>query len=134
KKDGTEIIVHVTARIVRLDDGTRCFEGVAEDITERRALEAQLRQAQKMEAVGRLARGVAHDFNNVLAAIIGCSDLIALRLKPTDLWFEETKEIRKAAERGAALTRQLLTFSRKQMLEAQLVDLNVLVVQSHSMM
>ena len=134
KKDGTPIIVHLTARLVDFEDGVSCFEGVAEDITERRALEAQLRQAQKMEAVGRLARGVAHDFNNVLAAIIGCSDLIALRLKPTDPWFEETQEIRKAAERGAALTRQLLTFSRKQMLEAQLVDLNVLVAQSYSMM
>ena len=134
KKDGTSIIVHLTARLVDFEDGVSCFEGVAEDITERRALEAQLRQAQKMEAVGRLARGVAHDFNNVLAAIIGCSDLIALRLKPEDLWFEETQEIRKAAERGAALTRQLLTFSRKQMLDAQLVDLNVLVAQCHSMM
>src|SRR4029079_5048701 len=80
KKDGTEIIVHVTARIVRLDDGTRCFEGIVEDITERRALEEQVRQAQKMEAVGRLARGVAHDFNNVLAAILGCSDLLTMRL------------------------------------------------------
>src|SRR5215212_6967375 len=134
KKDGTPIIVHLTARLVDFEDGVSCFEGVAEDITERRALEAQLRQAQKMEAVGRLARGVAHDFNNVLAAIIGCSDLIALRLTPTDPWFEETQEIRKAAERGAALTRQLLTFSRKQMLEAQLVDVNVLVAQSHGMM
>jgi PAS domain S-box-containing protein len=134
KKDGTPIIVHLSARVVDFEDGVSCFEGVAEDITEKRALEAQLRQAQKMEAVGRLARGVAHDFNNVLAAIIGCSDLIALRLKPTDLWFEETQEIRKAAERGAALTRQLLTFSRKQMLDAQLVDLNVLVAQCHSLM
>jgi PAS domain S-box-containing protein len=134
KKDGTPIIVHLTARVVDFEDGVSCFEGVAEDITEKRALEAQLRQALKMEAVGRLARGVAHDFNNVLAAIIGCSDLIALRLKPTDPWFEETQEIRKAAERGAALTRQLLAFSRKQLIDAQRVDLNVLVAQSHSMM
>ena len=72
-----------------------------------------------MEAVGRLARGVAHDFNNVLAAIIGCSDLLALRLKAGDPAREEAEEIRKAAERGAALTRQLLAFSRSQMLEAQ---------------
>ena len=72
-----------------------------------------------MEAVGRLARGVAHDFNNVLAAIIGCSDLLALRLTPADPSYDEAQEIRKAAERGAALTRQLLAFSRSQMLEAQ---------------
>ena len=89
---------------------------MAEDITEKRALEEQLRQALKMEAVGRLARGVAHDFNNVLAAIIGCSDLLSLRLTPADPSFDEAQEIRKAAERGAALTRQLLAFSRSQML------------------
>ena len=129
KKDGTPIIVRLTARRVDFEDGLSCFEGVAEDITEKRALEEQLRQALKMEAVGRLARGVAHDFNNVLAAIIGCSDLLAMRLTPADPSFDEAQEIRKAAERGAALTRQLLTFSRSQMLEAKLVDLNLIVPQ-----
>jgi signal transduction histidine kinase len=92
--------------------------------------EEHLRQAQKMEAVGRLARGVAHDFNNVLAAIIGCSDLLALQMKPSDPSFEEAQEIRKAAERGASLTRQLLAFSRSQMLEAELVDSCWLLVAS----
>jgi PAS domain S-box-containing protein len=134
KKDGTEIIVHVTARVVRLDDGMRCFEGIVEDITERRALEDQLRQAQKMEAVGRLARGVAHDFNNVLAAILGCSDLLAMRLEKDDPSRDDAEEIRKAAERGAALTRQLLAFSRSQALEAQLLDLNVAIAQMGSML
>ena len=127
RKDGTPIIVRLTARVAEFEDGLSCFEGVAEDITEKRALEEQLRQAQKMEAVGRLARGVAHDFNNVLAAIIGCSDLLALRLKPDDPAREEAEEIRQAAERGAALTRQLLAFSRSQMLEARLLDLNEVV-------
>ena len=134
RKDGTPIIVRLSARVVHFDDGLSCFEGVAEDITEKRALEEQLRQALKMEAVGRLARGVAHDFNNVLAAIIGCSDLLAMRLAPDDPSFDEAQEIRKAAERGAALTRQLLTFSRSQLLETQLVDLNVIVPQLESMM
>ena len=134
KKDGTLIIVHVTARIVRMEDGTRCFEGIVEDITEKRALEEQLRQAQKMEAVGRLARGVAHDFNNVLAAILGCSDLLTMRLDPGDPSHDDAEEIRKAAERGAALTRQLLAFSRSQTLEAKLIDLNGVVGQNGGML
>ena len=134
RKDGTPIIVRLTARVAEFEDGLSCFEGVAEDITEKRALEDQLRQALKMEAVGRLARGVAHDFNNVLAAIIGCSDLLALRLKEGDPAKEEAEEIRQAAERGAALTRQLLAFSRSQMLEARLLDLNEVVVHLESML
>src|SRR3954469_687305 len=129
RKDGTPIVVRLTARLVEFEDGLSCFEGVAEDITEKRALEEQLRQALKMEAVGRLARGVAHDFNNVLAAIIGCSDLLGLQMAPSDPSFAEAQEIRQAAERGASLTRQLLAFSRSQMLEAQLVDLNAMVRQ-----
>ena len=134
KKDGTPIIVRLTARLVDFEDGLSCFEGVAEDITEKRALEEQLRQALKMEAVGRLARGVAHDFNNVLAAIIGCSDLLAMRLDPSDPAYDEAQEIRKAAERGASLTRQLMTFSRNQMQEAKLVDLIVAVPQMDGML
>jgi two-component system, cell cycle sensor histidine kinase and response regulator CckA len=134
RKDGTPIIVRLTARVAEFEGGQSCFEGVAEDITEKRALEEQLRQALKMEAVGRLARGVAHDFNNVLAAIIGCSDLLALRLKDGDPAKEEAEEIRQAAERGAALTRQLLAFSRSQMLEAKLLDLKEVVVQLESML
>jgi signal transduction histidine kinase len=87
-----------------------------------------------MEAVGRLARGVAHDFNNVLAAIIGCSDLLSLQMTASDPSFNEAQEIRKAAERGASLTRQLLAFSRSQMLDAQLVDLNTIVPQLDGML
>ena len=134
RKDGTPIIVRLTARVADFEDGVSCFEGVAEDITEKRALEEQLRQALKMEAVGRLARGVAHDFNNVLAAIIGSSDLLALSLLPEDPAREEAEEIRKAAERGAALTRQLLAFSRSQMLDAKLLDLNDVVPGLDGMM
>ena len=134
RKDGTPIIVRLTARVVDFDDGLSCFEGVAEDITERRALEDQLRQALKMEAVGRLARGVAHDFNNVLAAIIGSSDLLVMRLSPDDPSRDESEEIRKAALRGAALTRQLLAFSRSQMLEVKLLDLNEVALQLESML
>jgi PAS domain S-box-containing protein len=130
RKDGTPITVHLTARLVHLDDGTTCFEGMVEDITEKRALEEQLRQAQKMEAVGRLARGVAHDFNNVLAAIVGCSELMGIDRPEGDPTREEAEEIRKAAERGAALTHQLMAFSRSQMLQPKLVELNDAIRQA----
>jgi signal transduction histidine kinase/response regulator RpfG family c-di-GMP phosphodiesterase len=87
-------------------------------------LEKQLRQAQKVEAIGRLAGGVAHDFNNILTAILGYSDLLLLRARPDDPHRGSIEEIRNAAQRAAALTRQLLAFSRKQILEPKIVNLN----------
>jgi len=86
--------------------------------------EEQLRQAQKMEAIGRLAGGVAHDFNNLLTAIIGYSDLIGERLDPSEPTARDISEIRKAADRAASLTRQLLAFSRKQLLSPSVINLN----------
>src|SRR5215475_223455 len=112
KKSGEPILVRLTARTIVGPDGHESYETIAEDITEKRALEDQLRRAQKMEAVGRLARGVAHDFHNVLAAILGTADLLALRLKSDPIAWEEADEIRKASQRGASLTKQLLAFSR----------------------
>jgi PAS domain S-box-containing protein len=134
RQDGTTILVHLTARMVDVEVGVGGFEGIAEDITEKRALEEQLRQAQKMEAIGRLARGVAHDFNNVLAAIIGSSDLLMARLDLDESAREEAEAIRKAAERGAALTRQLLTFSRRQVLQPEMVDLTHAAEQLHGIL
>ena len=89
--------------------------------------EEQLRQAQKMEAIGRLAGGVAHDFNNLLTAIIGYTDLVREKLEPTDPVAHDVGEIRKAADRAAALTRQLLAFSRKQFMSPEVLDLNAIV-------
>jgi PAS domain S-box-containing protein len=129
RKDGTAVLVHLSARRVELADGTQAFEGIAEDVTERRALEDQLRRAQRMEAIARLARGVAHDFNNVLAAIIGSSDLLQYQLPAGSPARDEADEIRKAAERGASLTRRLLAFARNQMLEPQIIDLNAILTQ-----
>ena len=135
KKDGTLLTVRIKARSVDPDvDGPTCFEGVVEDITERRALEEQLRQSQKMEAVGRLARGITHDFNNVLAAIIGCSDLMQIRTKPGDPFREDAEEIGKAAERGAELTRQLLAFSRQQAVVPQVLDVHAVLRAFESML
>jgi len=106
----------------------------ARDITEGRRLEEQLRQAQKMEAVGRLAGGVAHDFNNLLTAILGYCNLALDDMAPDDMSRRDLEEIKDAGERAATLTRQLLAFSRRQMLQPEAVDLNRLVRQTQKML
>ncbi len=105
-------------------DGIKRFVGIAEDVTERKQLEAQFLEAQKMEVLGQLAAGVAHDFNNVLGVIMGYSDLIAEDLGPEDPIQKYAEEIRLAAKRAAGLTQQLLIFSRKQTVQAVVLDLN----------
>ena len=102
--------------------------GVGQDITERKNLEQQLRQVQKMEAVGRLAGGIAHDFNNLLTAINGYSELILGNLSHSDPLRRDVEEIKKAGERAANLTRQLLAFSRKQVFRLRILDLNTIVL------
>ena len=94
------------------------------ETTEQRALEAQFSQAQKMQAIGQLAGGVAHDFNNVLTAIIGYSDLLLANHRPTDPSFQDLMQIKQNANRAAGLVRQLLAFSRQQTLRPQVLDLN----------
>jgi PAS domain S-box-containing protein len=128
RKDGSLITVRVTVRTIR-DPGGRieCYEGLVEDVTQQRSLEAQFRQAQRLEAVGRLAGGVAHDFNNVLTAITGYSDLLLEDLEPGDPKRGDVEEIRAAAQRAAVLTRQLLAFSRKQVLQSRVLDLNAVI-------
>jgi len=101
--------------------------GIAQDVTERRNLEQQFLQAQKMEAVGRLAGGVAHDFNNLLTAILGYSQLALEQVGPQHALHHDLREIIKAGDRAAGLTRQLLSFSRKQFLQPRVVDVNTVV-------
>src|SRR5262249_8796616 len=113
-KDGRRIAVEVNTRVIYHDGIAFGVQGIARDITERKHLEDQLRQSQKMEAVGQLAGGVAHDFNNLLTAINGYSDLTLMRMELDDPLRRNIEEIGKAADRAAALTRQLLAFSRKQ--------------------
>jgi PAS domain S-box-containing protein len=128
RKDGSKMWLLENARAVRDSNGkTLYYEGTVEDISEHKQLEDQFRQAQKMEAVGRLAGGVAHDMNNMLGVIIGYSELLRERFDPADPLARQLGEVKKAADRAASLTRQLLAFSRKQVLEPRILDLNGVV-------
>lgn len=110
------------------------LHGVMFDISGRKSLEEQLTQAHKMDAIGRLAGGVAHDFNNILTAILGYSELILRRNEGDTRTRENAQEIKKSAERAASLTRQLLAFSRKQTLQPQVLDLNSVVTEMDKML
>jgi len=128
-KDKGLITVRLSGRVVRnADQEVECYEMIAEDVTERRGLEEQLRQSQKMEAVGRLAGGIAHDFNNLLTVIKGYSELMLEELRDADPMKSEVEEIKKAADRAASLTKQLLAFSRQQVLAPKVLDLNAVVI------
>ena len=108
--------------------------GIATDITERKSLEAQLRQSQKMEAIGRLAGGIAHDFNNMLTVINGFSELMLLSLPVGDPHRNTAEHIRQAGEKAATLTRHLLAFSRQQVLQPRVLDLNAVVANMDTML
>ena len=110
------------------------YEGTHEDITERKRLEAQYEQAQKMEAVGRLAGGIAHDFNNILGVIMGYSELAKGQVSPTHAVARNISQIKIAAERAASLTKQLLAFSRQQIIYPIVLDLNKVVRSSMEML
>ena len=127
RRDGSPLVVRLTGRPIRAGEGTPSFEMIVEDVSERKALEQQFRQAQKMEAIGRLAGGVAHDFNNLLTAMGGYSDLLLEQLADGDPRRHDVIEIKKAADRATALTRELLAFSRKQILQPQAVDLSIVL-------
>jgi len=128
RRDKSKIWVSLGGRAIRDPVANVLnYEGSIENISERKRLEEQLVQSQKMEAIGTLAGGIAHDFNNLLTAIIGYSQLAASRLNEGDRMFKEIEEIRKAGTRAAELTSQLLAFSRKQVLQLKVINLNSIV-------
>ena len=132
-KDGRKIQLETTARRHNVSGRPGRILAVR-DVTEKRVLEAQLRQAQKMDAVGQLAGGVAHDFNNLLTAILGYSNFVIDTFEPHDRRRSDMEEVIKAGQRAAALTSQLLAFSRKQVLQPTRVDLNALVTNMRQML
>ena len=132
-KSGRLIDVEITSHEMAFT-GQSAALVVAQDITERRTLEEQFQQAQKMEAVGRLAGGVAHDFNNLLTVILGLCELLLADRNPDDPRQADIAEIQEAGTRAAGLTRQLLAFSRKQIIEPTLLDMNVIVADLRAML
>jgi two-component system cell cycle sensor histidine kinase/response regulator CckA len=135
RRDGTPIHVALTISPIKGSDGQVVgISTVARDVTESRHLEAMLRQSQKMEAVGQLAGGVAHDFNNLLGVILGYTGLMLDHLSPDDPNHKAIEEIQKAGDRAALLTRQLLAFSRKQVLQPKSLDLNTVVAGTEKLL
>jgi PAS domain S-box-containing protein len=134
-KDGSWRLLESTASVVPSSNGPATkMVIVNRDITERRQLEEKFRQAQKMEAIGRLSGGIAHDFNNLLGVIIGYAEILQEKLAQSDPLRGSADEIVKAGNRAASLTRQLLAFSRQQVLESEVLDLNEIVVDIEKML
>src|ERR1700687_2127024 len=134
RKDGAPIVARISGRSIPNGKEGGSFELFMEDVTETRVLELQLRQAQKMEAIGRLAGGIAHDFNNLLMVISGYSEFLLERVGPDPRLRGPAQEISNATQRATSLTRQLLAFSRKQMLAPKVLDLNEVVAENLKML
>jgi two-component system cell cycle sensor histidine kinase/response regulator CckA len=135
KKDGKPIALRLSGRsVVGASGFVESYEMIVEDVTDRKLLEEQLRQSQKMDAVGRLAGGVAHDFNNLLTVIKGYSDILLDDFVPSDPKRNALEEIKKSADRAASLTSQLLAFSRQQVTAPKVLDLNETVRNMENML
>lgn len=131
RKDGKIISVRLNGRQVQDPSQTDpCIEVIVEDVTERLQLEKQLVQAQKFEAIGQLAGGIAHDFNNMIGAIIGWADLGVEETDPGSRVHRHFEKVRQQADRAATLTKQLLTFARRQILEPRTIDLNQVTIET----
>src|ERR1700719_3762046 len=135
RRDGAPITVRCSGRCITDENGVPLhFEMFADDVTEKRVLERQLRMAQKMEAIGRLSGGIAHDFNNHLGVIIGYSRVLKKALGADNALVDHAIEIEKAGQRAASLTKQLLAFSRQQVLTPAVLSLNTLASDMEGML
>lgn len=131
RKDGRTIHVRLNGReVLEPETSQKCIEIIVEDITERRVLEKQLANSQKFEAIGQLAGGIAHDFNNMIGAILGWADMGIEETEPGSRLHRHFEKVHQQGERAAALTRQLLAFARRQILEPRNIDLNSTVVET----
>ena len=134
-KSGDKIYVSETSTAVRDENGKIiAYQGIMRDETYRRQLERQLFQAKKMESIGMLAGGIAHDFNNILTTIRGYADLIMMNLESTDPIFNDIDNIIKGVQRAEELIRQLLAFSRRQMIEPRIIDINKVIKDLYTML
>jgi two-component system cell cycle sensor histidine kinase/response regulator CckA len=134
RKDGRKVVLETSARLIRSGGKKEGVQGIARDVTERRHLENIVRQTQKLEAIGRLSGGLAHDFNNLLCVISGHTEILSEWLDPADSVINHVTQIRKAADSAAALTRQLLAFSRKQVFHPRTLNLNAIVVETKELL
>ena len=135
RMNGEKIIIQETSTVVRDRNGNiKAYQGIMRDMTYKRQLEEQLMQAQKMESIGMLAGGIAHDFNNILTTINGYAELMQMQMDPADKFYNNLTNIIKGVKRSEDLIRQLLAFSRRQMIEPKVIDLNKEITDLHSML
>ena len=134
KRDGTTVRVRITGVLTSRPNGQEHFEGYVEDLTQQNSLEQQVRQVQKLEAVGRLAGGVAHDFNNILVVIKLSTELMLRQVTPESPLSNPLLQVAKAADRAAALTRQMLAFGRQQMMQVRSLNVNTVVADISHML
>lgn len=133
-KDGTIVPVEVTSAPIILDGKVAAIQGIARDIRDRKVMEDRLRQAHKMEALGQLAGGISHDFNNILQAIQGYTDIALMKIKEDNALYQNLSEIRKASVRATNLTHQLLMFSRRQPVEMVCLDISKVIYNVSKML
>jgi PAS domain S-box-containing protein len=134
RRDGRPVRIRLGGTLVEREDEEPYFQGYVEDLTQQNVLEQQVRQVQKLEAVGRLAGGMAHDFNNVLVVIKLSTEMMLHHITPADDFSKPLLQISKAADRAAALTRQMLAFGRQQIMQARVINVNAVVGETSHML